>query len=39
MAGGLELGRWEVSDGFQEAAVVEPVDPSKVAYSTWAMPF
>jgi len=24
---GLELGRWEVANGLQEPAVVEPVDP------------
>jgi hypothetical protein len=27
MMGGLELDRWDVPDGFQEPAVVEPVDP------------
>jgi hypothetical protein len=27
MVGGLELGRWDVADGLQEPAVVEPVDP------------
>jgi len=24
---GLELGRWDIADGLQEPAVVEPVDP------------
>jgi hypothetical protein len=27
VVGGLELGRWDVPDGLQEPAVVEPVDP------------
>ena len=27
MVGGLELGWWEMADGLQEPAVVEPVDP------------
>ena len=27
LVGGLELGRWDVADGLQEPAVVEPVDP------------
>jgi hypothetical protein len=27
VVGGLELGWWEMADGLQEPAVVEPVDP------------
>jgi hypothetical protein len=27
VVGGLELGRWDLPDGLQEPAVVEPVDP------------
>jgi len=27
VVGGLEVGRWNVADWFQEPAVVEPVDP------------
>jgi len=27
VVGGLELGRWDMPDGLQEPAVVEPVDP------------
>jgi hypothetical protein len=29
VVGGLELSRGDVADGFEEAAVVEPVDPLK----------